>query len=198
MVLFVKHHYKEYVDKMRILISNLKGKALLNIAMKNGVDKLISVYSTYNETSLLDQYITKENIKLETTNAIEACQRLSEITRRAINEADEVYVATDGEFIGSILNFVANKEDVNSIYYYFNNQIIHMPKLSLNMSKTKLKILETLQEGDQTAILIGKHVSISRSMVYKHINSLMEEGLVAQRKQYEKFYLTDAGRMLII
>ena len=137
--------------------------------MKNGVDKLVSVYSTYNETSLLDQYITKENIKLETTNAIEACQRLTEITRRAINEADEVYVATDGEFIGSILNFVANKEDVNSIYYYFNNQIIHMPKLSLNMSKTKLKILETLQEGDQTAILIGKHVSISRSMVYKHI-----------------------------
>ena len=190
--------YNTKRDKMRILISNLKGKALLNIAMKNGVDKLISVYSTYNETSLLDQYITKENIKLETTNAIEACQRLSEITRRAINEADEVYVATDGEFIGSILNFVANKEDVNSIYYYFNNQIIHMPKLSLNMSKTKLKILETLQEGDQTAILIGKHVSISRSMVYKHINSLMEEGLVAQRKQYEKFYLTDAGRMLII
>ncbi len=190
--------YNTKSDKMRILISNLKGKALLNIAMKNGVDKLISVYSTYNETSLLDQYITKENIKLETTNAIEACQRLSEITRRAINEADEVYVATDGEFIGSILNFVANKEDVNSIYYYFNNQIIHMPKLSLNMSKTKLKILETLQEGDQTAILIGKHVSISRSMVYKHINSLMEEGLVAQRKQYEKFYLTDAGRMLII
>ena len=190
--------YNTKSDKMRILISNLKGKALLNIAMKNGVDKLISVYSTYNETSLLDQYITKENIKLETTNAIEACQRLSEITRRAINEADEVYVATDGEFIGSILNFVANKEDVNSIYYYFNNQIIHMPKLSLNMSKTKLKILKTLQEGDQTAILIGKHVSISRSMVYKHINSLMEEGLVAQRKQYEKFYLTDAGRMLII
>ncbi len=190
--------YNTKSDKMRILISNLKGKALLNIAMKNGVDKLISVYSTYNETSLLDQYITKENIKLETTNAIEACQRLSEITRRAINEADEVYVATDGEFIGSILNFVANKEDVNSIYYYFNNQIIHMPKLSLNMYKTKLKILDTLQEGDQTAILIGKHVSISRSMVYKHINSLMEEGLVAQRKQYEKFYLTDAGRMLII
>ena len=117
--------------------------------MKNGVDKLVSVYSTYNETSLLDQYITKENIKLETTNAIEACQRLTEITRRAINEADEVYVATDGEFIGSILNFVANKEDVNSIYYYFNNQIIHMPKLSLNMSKTKLKILETLH-GLQT------------------------------------------------
>ncbi len=115
-----------------------------------------------------------------------------------VPELDEVYVATDGEFIGSILNFVANKEDVNSIYYYFNNQIIHMPKLSLNMSKTKLKILKTLQDGDQTAILIGKNVSISRSMVYKHINSLMEEGLVAQRKQYEKFYLTDAGRMLII
>ena len=166
--------------------------------MKNGVDKMISVYSTYNETSLLDQYITKENIKLETTNAIEACQILTEITRRAIKEADEVYVASDGAFIGSILNFVANKEDVNRIYYFLNNQILQMPKLSLNLSKTKLKILETLKDSDQTAILIGKHVSISRSMVYKHINSLMEEGLVGQRKQYEKFYLTDAGRMIII
>lgn len=183
---------------MRILISNLKSKALLNIAMKNGIDKLISVYSTYNETSLLDQYITKENIKLETTNAIEACERLTEITRRAINEADEVFIATDGEFIGSILNFVANKEDVRGIYYYFNDQIIQMPKLSLNLSKTKLKILKTLKDSEQTAILIGKNVSISRSMVYKHLNSLMEEGLVGQRKQYEKFYLTDAGRMIII
>ena len=48
---------------MRILISNLKGKELLDIAMKNRIEKLISVYTNYNETSLLDQYMMKENIK---------------------------------------------------------------------------------------------------------------------------------------
>jgi CRISPR-associated protein Csa3 len=46
--------------------------------------------------------------------------------------------------------------------------------------------------------LIGKNVGISRAMVYKHINSLMEDGLVGQTKQYEKYYLTNAGKMVII
>ena len=73
-----------------------------------------------------------------------------------------------------------------------------MPKLSLNLSETKIKILKTLEESEQTAILIGKNVGISRAMVYKHINSLMEDGLVGQTKQYEKYSLTNAGKMVII
>ena len=151
----------------------------------------------YNETSLLDQYMTKENIKISTANAIEAAKQLTDIIRNS-EEGNEIYVATDGNFIGSILNFVANKEGVNYIYYCFDNQAIQMPKLSLNLSETKIKILKTLEESEQTAILIGKNVGISRAMVYKHINSLMEEGLVGQTKQYEKYYLTNAGKMAII
>ena len=182
---------------MKILISNLKGKELLDIAMKNRIDKLISIYMNYNETSLLDQYMTKENIKISTTNAIEAAKQLTDIIRNS-KEGNEIYVATDGNFIGSILNFVANKEGADYIYYCFNDQAIQMPKLSMNLSKTKIKILKTLEESEQTAILIGKNVGISRAMVYKHINSLMEEGLVGQTKQYEKYYLTNAGKMAII
>ena len=151
----------------------------------------------YNETSLLDQYMTKENIKISTRNAIEAAKQLTDLIRNS-KEGNEIYVATDGNFIGSILNFVANKEGVNYIYYCFDNQAIQMPKLSMNLSETKLKILKTLAESEQTAILIGRNVGISRAMVYKHINSLMEEGLVGQTKQYEKYYLTNAGRMAII
>ena len=92
---------------MKILISNLKGKELLDIVMKNQIDKLISIYMNYNETSLLDQYMTKENIKISTANAIEAAKQLTDIIRNS-NEGNEIYVATDGNFIGSILNFVAN------------------------------------------------------------------------------------------
>ena len=183
---------------MKILISNLKGKELLDIAMKNRIDKLISVYMNYNETSLLDQYMTKENIKVSTTNAIEATKHLTQIIRNSKEEGNEIFVATDGNFIGSILNFVANKEGADHIYYCFNDQAIQMPRLNINLSTTKLEILKTLAESEQTAILIGKHVGISRAMVYKHINSLMEEGLVGQTKQYEKYYLTNAGKMVII
>ena len=50
----------------------------------------------------------------------------------------------------------------------------------------------------QTAILISKNVGISRAMVYKHIKSLMDDGLVGQTHQYEKYFLTDAGKMVII
>lgn len=183
---------------MKILISNLKGKELLDIAMKNRIDKLISVYSNYNETSLLDQYMTKENIKISTTNAIEACKQLTDIIRNSKDAENTIYVATDGNFIGSILNFVANKEGADFIYYSFNNQIIQMPRLSINLSKTKMNILKSLEESEQTAILIGKNVNISRAMVYKHITKLKEDGLVGQTKQYEKYYLTDAGKMIII
>ena len=183
---------------MRILISNLKGKELLDIAMKNRIEKLISVYTNYNETSLLDQYMMKENIKISTTSAIEASKQLTYIIRNSKEEGNEIFVATDGNFIGSILNFVANKEGADHIYYCFNDQAIQMPKLSINLSKTKMKILKTLEESEQTAILIGKNVGISRAMVYKHINSLMEDGLVGQTKQYEKYYLTNAGKMVII
>ena len=182
---------------MKILISNLKGKELFDIAMKNSIDKLISIYMNYNETSLLDQYMTKENINVSTTNAIEASKQLTDIIRNS-KEGNEIYVATDGNFIGSILNFVANKEGVDFIYYCFNDQAIQMPKLSINLSRTKLEILKTLAESEQTAILIGKNVGISRAMVYKHINSLMEDGLVGQTKQYEKYYLTNAGKMAIV
>ena len=67
--------FKKVSEIMKILISNLKGRELLDIAMKNQIDKLISIYMNYNETSLLDQYMTKENIKVSTTNAIEASRK---------------------------------------------------------------------------------------------------------------------------
>lgn len=181
---------------MRTLISNLKGKELFEVSMKNNIDKLISIYTTYNQNSLFDKYMEKENLKVGTTNPLELCQLLTKTIKKYKNEG-EVYVATDGDFIGSILNFTANKENVDVIYYCFNNQIIQMPKLNITLSKTKLKILKVLNEEEQTAILIGKKIGISRSMVYKHITSLIKEGLVGQTKRYEKYFLTDAGKMII-
>ena len=80
-----------------------------------------------------------------------------------------------------------------------NVKMIMQPYVAVsNISKTKQKILESLEENEQTAILISKKVGISRAMTYKHLNDLMEEGLVKQTKRYEKYYLTNAGRIAII
>lgn len=182
---------------MKILISNLKGKELLEVTIQNNIDKIVSVYTHYNESSLLDKYLKKENIKIGTNNPIELCETLTNLIRTN-KEIGDVYVATDGNFMGSILNFTANKEGVKEIYYCFNDQIIQLPQLNLKLSKTKQKILESLEENEQTAILISKKVGISRAMTYKHLNDLMEEGLVKQTKRYEKYYLTNAGRIAII
>ena len=182
---------------MKILISNLKGKDLFEASMKLKIDKLVSIYTNYNENSLLDKYMEKDNVKIGTSNAIELCAKLSELIKTYKTEG-EIYIATDGNFIGSMLNFTANKEGVKEIYYFFNNQFIQLPQLTLKLSKTKLKILESLKEGEQTAILIGKKVGISRAMTYKHLTNLIEDGLVGQTKRYEKYYITDAGKIAII
>lgn len=182
---------------MNILISNLKGKDLLEAIMKNNIDKIVSLYANYNENSLLDKYLEKENIKIGSTNPLEVCEILTNLIRK-YKEEGEVYIATDGNFIGSLLNFVANKEGVKEIYYFFNNQIIQLPQLNLKLSKTKIKILEALNENEQTAILISKKVGISRAMTYKHLNDLIDESLVKQTERYEKYYLTYAGKIAII
>ena len=181
---------------------------LINQYGNEQTNKIIEGYKTKRINSLrintslttkeeIISILKKENIKIGTTNPIELCETLTNLIRTN-KEIGEVYVATDGNFMGYILNFTANKEGVKEIYYCFNNQIIQLPQLNLKLSKTKQKILKSLEENEQTAILISKKVGISRAMTYKHLNDLMEEGLVKQTKRYEKYYLTNAGRIAII
>jgi len=45
--------------------------------------------------------------------------------------------------------------------------------------------MESLYKEDLTAVEIGEKVGISRAMVYKHLNSLIEMGLVKRSNLFE-------------
>lgn len=49
-----------------------------------------------------------------------------------------------------------------------------------------------------TAIEIGEEVEISRAMVYKHLNGLIERGMVKRSESMEKYSITNAGMLALV
>ncbi|MCC7550241.1 MAG: winged helix-turn-helix domain-containing protein, partial [Methanobacterium sp.] len=91
-----------------------------------------------------------------------------------------------------------NYEGVNGIFTCFGEKVVRLPPLQLKISETRLKILEMLTHGDLNAVEIGKKVEISRAMVYKHLNGLIDMGLVKRSNSLEKYSITDAGMMIML
>jgi predicted transcriptional regulator len=60
-----------------------------------------------------------------------------------------------------------------------------------------MRILKILYLNDLTAREIGEKVKISRAMVYKHLKSLMDLGLVKKSNSLEKYSITNAGKLSI-
>ena len=76
--------------------------------------------------------------------------------------------------------------------------MVRFPPLQLKQSKTRLKIMKLLAQKDLTAIEIGEEVEISRAMVYKHLNGLIEMGMVKRSESMEKYSITKAGMLALI
>lgn len=182
---------------MRTLITNLKGQCLFNASMKTQAEGLIILSGKIHRKTELDKFIKGGEINIETEDPIEICARISEIINGA-KKHGEVFIAHGGGGLGSLLNFVANKEGVNAIFSCYNDSIIQIPVMKLDISKTRLKILEFLSSQDLNALEIGEKVNISRAMVYKHLSGLMDSGLVEKSKFFEKYAITSAGRIAII
>jgi len=182
---------------MRTLITNLKGKCLLEVSMKIQVDGLISIHEKESGDSSLDKYFKGGEIVINSNDPLEACKKISKIIQGAKTHG-EVYVGFNGDSLGPLLNFMANKEEVDGIFICYNEEAVRLPNLKLELSKTRLKILEVLDEENLTAISIGKKVGISRAMVYKHLAGLIENGLVEQSQLFEKYNITPTGQLVII
>ena len=182
---------------MRTLITNLKGQCLFNASMKTQAEGLIILKDKSRRKTELDKFIKGGKISIENEDPIEICVRISEIINGA-KKHGEVFIASGGDDLGPLLNFVANKEGVDAIFICYNDKIIRIPLMKLNISEKKFKILEFLAGSDLSAVEIGKKANISRSMVYKHLAGLMDCGLVEKSRFFEKYAITDAGRITII
>jgi DNA-binding transcriptional ArsR family regulator len=182
---------------MKTLITNLRGRCLFDVSMKTQIDGLICIQSDEHKDQCLDKFIKGGTLRIETQDPIEACQKITDVIRGA-KKHGEVYVAYDANFVGSLLSFTANKESVDAIFICYQDKSFRLPVLKLDLSDTRLKILEVLDVDNLTAISIGKKVGISRAMVYKHLSGLMEMGLIKQSQMFEKYSITQSGKMVII
>ncbi|BDZ66875.1 ArsR family transcriptional regulator [Methanobacterium ferruginis] len=182
---------------MKTLITNLRGQCLFNVSMKAQPEGLISLHYGKHRKTELDTLLKGGEVKIDTEDPQDALNRILDIIRGAKIHG-EVYVAYGAGGIGPLLNFAANYEGVNGIFTCFGEKVVRLPPLQLKISETRLKILEMLTHGDLNAVEIGKKVEISRAMVYKHLNGLIDMGLVKRSNSLEKYSITDAGMMIML
>jgi CRISPR-associated protein Csa3 len=182
---------------MKTLISNLRGQCLFDASVKTQADGIISLHEGKYHRTEIDSFIKGGEILLETDDPKEVCERISEVINGA-KKHGEVFVACSNGGIGSFISFVANKNGVDGMFTCFKDKIIRIPLLKLDISKTKLKIIELLYREDLSAVEIVNKIGISRAMVYKHLNDLIERDLVKRSSLYEKYSITKAGVLVII
>ncbi len=186
-----------YGGFMKTLITNLRGRCLFDVTMKNEIDGLISIQNEIFDDSCLEKFVKGGVIRIDTENPLKACHKISEVIKGA-KKHGKVYVAYNGDDVGGLLAFIAYKEGVDAAFTCFRETSIRLPLLKLDISDTKSKILEVLEEDSLTAIQIGKKVGISRAMVYKHLSNLIEMGLVKQAPFLDKYSITKTGKLVII
>ncbi len=181
-------------DFMKTLITNLRGQCLFNVSMKTQPEGLISVNHGKHRKTELDSLLKGGEIIIDTEDPHDALKRILDIIRGAKIHGD-VFVAFGSGDIGPLLNFAANYEGVDGIFTCFGEKVVRLPPLDLKISKPRHKILKILNQKDLTAAEIGNKVGISRAMVYKHLNGLIEMGLVKRSHSMEKYSITDAGML---
>jgi CRISPR-associated protein Csa3 len=179
---------------MKTLITNLRGQCLFNVSMKTQPDGLIILHYGKHRKTELDSFLKGGEIRIDTDDPQEALNQILEIIRGAKIHGD-VYVAYGSGDIGPLLNIAANLEEVVGIFTCFGEKVVRFPPFQLKISKTRLKIMKMLNHNDFTAAEIGREVGISRAMVYKHLNGLINLGLVKRSHSMEKYSITDAGML---
>ncbi len=181
---------------MKTLITNLTEKCLFQATMKTQVDGLIHLNNTESEKEYIDKYFKGGEVKIETEDPLEAGKKILNVIKGA-KKHGEVFVAYGENELGALLGFMANKEEVDAIFICYNDEIIRLPHLYVDISETRQNILYLLSQETLTANEIAKKISISRAMVYKHLNGLIELGYV-KTSELGKYAITSTGHLILL
>jgi CRISPR-associated protein Csa3 len=181
---------------MKTLITNLTEKCLFQATMKTQVDGLIHLNDTDSEKEYIDKYFKGGEIKIETEDPLEAGKKILNAIKGA-KKHGQVFVAYGGNGLGAILGFIANKEEVDAIFICYDEKIIRLPHLYVDINETRQQILNVLSKETLSANEIAAKVSISRAMVYKHLNGLIELGYV-KTSDVGKYAITSTGQLILL
>lgn len=98
--------------------------------------------------------------------------------------------------LGALFGCYARHKMVERIVYVTeeDSEVVDLPILNFGISKTKLMILEELENGDTSVKNLAIKIGISRGMTYNHIRELREMGFIDP----QQLVITSAGELAII
>lgn len=111
---------------------------------------------------------------------------------------DEIYVnitpARKTQALGLLFAAYRRSKRIRRIVYMIEEtkQLIDLPILSFDVSKTQLKILENI-ENYKSMTKLADDLKMSRAMLYRNIKHLQHADLITETN--EGFRLTDAGKI---
>ncbi len=100
--------------------------------------------------------------------------------------------------IGLLYGAYARPKLVNQIMYLAeeHKEVIQLPKMYFNLSRSQKQLLIHIREhGTATINEMADALGISRSMLYKNLSDLSDQGLLQEKEDWE---LTDFGRIAVL
>lgn len=177
---------------MRTVITNSKGNAAIKAMVKTQAENLIFLYSEEGEEMGLDKAFSVRYELVEVDNVLDSIKKIRNVFKEIQND---VSVAIEPDELGLLLFLVANALEIRKIYMAFNDRLIGFSATGLKPSGTKARILSMLTEKPLKAVELAKILGISRGMVYKHLNELIENNHIQYTPKNKKYALTEAGEI---
>jgi len=99
--------------------------------------------------------------------------------------------------LGALYGAYARMDLVERVIYITeeDNEIVELPMLSFDLSKTKKRMLEEIDKGEKSVRKIAKKVGVTRSMAYYHIRELKKAGYLQDKKGLR---ITTAGKLAVL
>ncbi len=175
--------------------------------VKFGCEKVVFIYSMDNDPFLNKEEIKKIKENLE--NAKKICKELnlpcefiklngSEFYKNIMilkekiqNEKNKVIVnITGGRKILSLATYVAAAScpNVEKILYYYNNEIILIPK-EYNLTKFEQKILDIIKEKPKKITEIAKELNVKKPLISRYVSQLEKKGFIKIIKEGNSKYV---------
>ncbi|SRR3989344_8539335 len=97
--------------------------------------------------------------------------------------------------LGALFAAYARPDLVERVVYSTeeNNELLDLPKLGFNLSKTKRAFLEELGKSKKSVPEIAKKLGVTKGMAYVHLRELKASGMVGEENR-----LTVAGRLALL
>ena len=97
--------------------------------------------------------------------------------------------------LGALIAAYARPDLVERVVYSTeeNNELLDLPKLGFNLSKTKRAFLEELGKSKKSVPEIAKKLGVTKGMAYVHLRELKASGMVGEENK-----LTVAGRLALL